>query len=185
MVITTSPLVKTYTLQEFWDLPEPKDRSKMELIKGVLYMSPPPEEIHDDVAAMLIGQIRDAIRDHGYNGRIYAPRAAIWIDDTYLEPDLMYLSDELRRSMPPKHRTSADLVVEITSPSSERYDRTTKADTYQAMRVREMWLVDPDKQTVEVRYFSAGASTVFASGDVVESRVLPEIDLPVSAIFVR
>ena len=42
MVITTSPLVKTYTLQEFWDLPEPKDRSKMELIKGVLYMSPPP-----------------------------------------------------------------------------------------------------------------------------------------------
>jgi hypothetical protein len=42
MVITTSPLVKTYTLQEFWDLPEPADHSKLELIKGVLYMTPPP-----------------------------------------------------------------------------------------------------------------------------------------------
>ena len=27
MVITTSPLVKTYTLPEFWDLPEPSDHS--------------------------------------------------------------------------------------------------------------------------------------------------------------
>ncbi len=183
MVITTSPLVKTYTLQEFWDLPEPKDHSKLELIKGVLYMTPPPDETHDDATAMLIENIRDAIRDHGYNGRIYAPRAAIWIDDTYLEPDLMYVSDELRRSMPPKHRTTADLIVEITSPSSECYDRTTKADTYEAMKVREMWLVDPDKQTVEVRYFRDRTSAVFTSGDVLKSKVLPEIDLPVSAIF--
>jgi Uma2 family endonuclease len=42
MVITTSPLVKTYTLQEFWNLPEPADHSKLELIKGVLYMTPRP-----------------------------------------------------------------------------------------------------------------------------------------------
>jgi hypothetical protein len=39
MVITTSPLVETYTLHEFWDLPEPPDRSKLELLKGVLYMT--------------------------------------------------------------------------------------------------------------------------------------------------
>jgi Uma2 family endonuclease len=40
--INTSPLVKTYTLEEFWQLPDPPDRSKLELIAGVLYMSPPP-----------------------------------------------------------------------------------------------------------------------------------------------
>ena len=34
MVITTSPLVKTYTLQEFWNLPEPADRAKLELSKS-------------------------------------------------------------------------------------------------------------------------------------------------------
>jgi len=48
MVITTSPLVKTYTLQEFWHLPEPADHSKLELIKGVLYMTPRPT-IHTTV----------------------------------------------------------------------------------------------------------------------------------------
>jgi hypothetical protein len=36
----TSPLVKTYTLEEFWELPEPPDHSKLELMAGVLYMTP-------------------------------------------------------------------------------------------------------------------------------------------------
>jgi Uma2 family endonuclease len=85
MVITTSPLVKTYTLQEFWDLPEPSDHSKLELIKGVLYMSPPPDEVHDDAVGNLNKHLQRAIDKCGYNGTIYSPRAALWIDDdTYL-----------------------------------------------------------------------------------------------------
>jgi len=47
--INTSPPVKTYTLEEFWQLPDPPDRSKLELIAGVLYMTPPPEYTHDHV----------------------------------------------------------------------------------------------------------------------------------------
>lgn len=35
--INTSPLVKTYTLEEFWQLPDPPE--ELELIAGVLYMS--------------------------------------------------------------------------------------------------------------------------------------------------
>ena len=38
--VNTSPLVKTFTLEEFWKLPEPPDRSKVELIAGVLYITP-------------------------------------------------------------------------------------------------------------------------------------------------
>ncbi len=47
--VNTSPLVKTCTLQEFWDLPEPPDHSKLELIAGVLYMTPPPGYTHSMV----------------------------------------------------------------------------------------------------------------------------------------
>src|SRR5438876_10071356 len=100
MVVTTSPLVKTYTLQEFWDLPEPQDHSKLELIKGVLYMSPPPGEIHDEAFGNLNKELVRAIDRAGYLGIIFAPRAALWIDDnTHLEPDLMYISHELRAQM--------------------------------------------------------------------------------------
>src|SRR6266496_4196896 len=100
MVITTSPLVKTYTLQEFWDLPEPDDRSKLELIKGVLYMTPPPGGPHNEVFGILNRELQRALDRDGYRGTIYAPRAAIWVDEnTSLEPDLMYISDELKAEM--------------------------------------------------------------------------------------
>ncbi len=77
MVVTTSPLVKTYTLQEFWELPEPGDHSKLELIKGVLYMSPPPAEIHDEAFNNLTKELVRTLDRAGYRGSIFAPRAAL------------------------------------------------------------------------------------------------------------
>ena len=183
-MITTSPLVKTYTLREFWALPDPADRSTLELIKGVLYMSPPPDGRHDEVFGNLNKQLQRAVDLHGYSGTIYAPRAALWIDDdTYLEPDLMYVSDELKERMIPGRRTRADIVVEILSPTTALYDRTTKSDTYHAMGVREMWLMDEESHEVEVRSFETDKVSVYAIGDVVRSEVLPTIEIPVSALF--
>jgi Uma2 family endonuclease len=184
MVVTTSPLVKTYTLQEFWDLPEPSDRSKLELIKGVLYMSPPPDERHSEVVGELSKHLQRAIDKCGYNGTVYMPRAAVWIDDnTYLEPDLMYISDELRKSFKPKHWTKADIVIEVLSKSTAIYDRKTKADTYRAMGVRELWLLDLDSKEIEVRSFEADSNAIFKSDSNLRSVVLPDIAIPVSTIF--
>ena len=78
MVVTTSPLVKTYTLQEFWELPEPGDHSKLELIKRVLYMSPPPAEIHDEAFNNLTKELVRTLDRAGYRGSIFAPRVALW-----------------------------------------------------------------------------------------------------------
>lgn len=184
MVITTSPLVKTYTLQEFWELPEPSDHSKLELIKGVLYMTPPPDFPHNEATANFLSQLHDAIKKCGYSGKLYTPRAALWIDDdTYLEPDIMYISAELKAQMEPRHWTRADIVIEIISPSSAVYDRKTKADTYRAMGIRELWLADTDTKEVEVRSFEAGTAAVYRSTDVLHSEVLPKIEIAVSSLF--
>lgn len=184
MVITTSPLVKTYTLQEFWDLPESSDHSKQELIKGVLYMTPPPNESHDEAFGNLNRELQRALDRCGYRGTVYSARAAIWIDDdTCLEPDLMYVSDELKAQMKPQHRTRADIAVEIISPSNANYDRRTKSDTYRAMGVQELWLVDTETKEVEVRSFEAGTSAVYTRPDTLRSEVLPKIEIPVSALF--
>src|ERR687895_537741 len=93
--INTSPLVKTYTLEEFWQLPDPPDRSKLELIAGVLYMTPPPGYTHDSVVKRLIRILTPFLIARKDKGSLYVPRAAIWTSpNTYLEPDLFYLSAE-------------------------------------------------------------------------------------------
>ena len=184
MEITTSPLVKTYTLQEFWDLPEPADHSKLELIKGVLYMTPPPDYPHNDAASNLNEKLIQELRRCGYSGRLFLPRTAIWANDnTYLEPDLMYLSAELQAQMNPRHWTKADIVVEVVSPSNAVYDRQTKSDTYRAMGVRELWLIDPGAMEVEVRSFESGKALLFKKGEKLRSEILPKVKIPVSALF--
>ena len=44
--VSFSPLLRRYTLEEFWELPDPEDRSHYDLIGGQLYMVPPPDPQH-------------------------------------------------------------------------------------------------------------------------------------------
>jgi Uma2 family endonuclease len=185
--INTSPLVKTYTLEEFWQLPDPPDRSKLELIAGVLYMSPPPEYTHDDVVRRLNRVLTLHLADTGDKGKLYVPRAAIWTSTrTHLEPDLFYVSAELEARLDRSHRDTADLVVEVISPGSAIYDRNTKADTYGALGVRELWLIDETEQIVEVRRQTGDGfdeGRVFSRGQQVESAVFPALKLSVEQLF--
>ncbi len=185
--VNTSPLVKTYSLEEFWAIPDPPDHSKLELIAGVLYMTPPSEYTHDNIVSRLVLALTAELTRLDFKGRLLTPRAAIWTSDrTHLEPDLFLLSKETEAKLEPKHRTTADLVVEVISPGSAIYDRNTKADTYAALGVRELWLVDQTNETVEVRELKGrryGEGRVFEKGDRMNSIVIRDLTVEVKRIF--
>lgn len=186
--ISFSPLVKQYTLEEFWALPEPGDRAHYELIKGNLFMVPPPDWPHGDFDARLKYSLFTFLNAHNRPGNVYHPREAIYTDNTYLEPDMMYVSNELTAKMG-KRRTSADIVFEYFSKSSATYDRTTKADTYLALGIQELWLIDSDNVTIEVRYrimhenSPAWQIVRYVKGDMAESRVLNGWRVSVDELF--
>jgi Uma2 family endonuclease len=185
--INTSPLVKTYTLDEFWQLPDPPNRSKLELIAGVLYITPPPEYTHDEIVTRLVRFLIPHLNATGDKGKLYLPRAAIWTGArTYLEPDLFYVSAETQARLDPTHRNTADLVIEVISPGSAIYDRNTKADTYGALGVRELWLVDESAETVEVRRQTGSGfdeGQTFARGEEIRSALFPDLRLLVERLF--
>ncbi len=185
--VSTSPLVKTYTLEEFWELPDPPDRSKLELIAGVLYMTPPPGYLHEDSVSRLIHLLADYIKTSGETGKLYVPRAGIWRKpNSWLEPDLFYVSAETQARMKPNYRTTADLVIEVITPGSAIYDRNTKADTYAALGVKELWLIDETSRLIEVRVLRGdrfAPSVVLESDDQMRSEVLPGFVVKVGAIF--
>ncbi len=185
--VNTSPLVKTYTLDEFWDLPEAPDHSKLELIAGVLYMTPPPGHTHDNAVSKLIRLLSEYLNKSGDAGTLYVPRAAIWTSaNTYLEPDLFYVSAETEARLNAERRTTADLVIEVISPGSAIYDRNTKADTYAALGIKELWLVDEVARTIEVRNPNGsgfGDGKVYHKDQKLESQVLRELHIDVRQIF--
>lgn len=188
--VSTSPLVKTYTLEEFWELPDPPDRSKLELIAGVLYMSPPPGYMHNNSASRLNRLLSEHLFKTGDKGALYFPRAGIVRGpNSWLEPDLFYVAAETQAySDPhyPNYKSMADLVIEIISPGSAIYDRNTKADTYAALGIRELWLVDEAAGIIEVRVLKGDRydpSVVFERDDHLRSTVFPDLEIRVGSVF--
>ena len=189
--VNFSPLLRRYTLEEFWALPEREDHARYNLIGGYLFMVPPPNPPHGDVASRMTRSLLKFLDTHNIEGDEHHPPEPIYIrgkGSTYLEPDMMYVSKELRQKMGTK-RTSADIVFEFLSRSTSVYDRTTKADTYLALGVRELWLIDPLTVTIELRHASkVGERLVweimkYSGGQHAESRVLKGYRVSVDDLF--
>ncbi|HZN06684.1 MAG TPA: Uma2 family endonuclease [Pyrinomonadaceae bacterium] len=184
--VNTSPLVKTYTLEEFWELPEPPDHSKVELIAGVLYMTPPPEKPHGRAVSRINRFLYEHLIKTGDKGTLYSPRTGVSVTpNTWLEPDLFYVSAETEARSASRYHTTADLVVEVISPGSAIYDRNTKADTYGALGVKELWLVDELSGSIEIRILKDERyeSHVFERDDQLRSTILPELEFRVGDVF--
>src|SRR5215217_615434 len=189
--INFSPLRRRYTLEEFWALPEREDHARYNLIGGYLFMVPPPNPPHGDVASRMNRLLVRFLEVNNNDGDVHFPPEPIYRHgdgSTYLEPDMMYVSRELRQKMGTK-RTSADIVFEFLSRSTSIYDRTTKADTYLALGVRELWLVDPVSAIIEVRHASTEEGSPvweiwrYPRGYNAKSRVLDGWEVSVDEIF--
>jgi Uma2 family endonuclease len=187
--VSTSPLVKTYTLEEFWELPEPPDHSKLELIAGVLYMTPPPGYLHNNAVSRLNLILADYLIKCG-GGRLFLPRAGIIRGpNSWLEPDLFYVAADTNAYADPKYpqyMSTADLVIEVISPGSAIYDRNTKADTYAALGVKELWLIDEASGIIEVRVLKDNRyapSVVLEREDTLKSTVLSGFEVRVEKVF--
>ena len=184
---TASPLVRRYTLEEFFALDEPRGGGHYELIAGVLYMVPPPSGPHHLVASRLNLAFAAYAAAHPNEYVLFVPRTPIWTAaDTYLEPDLFLVSAERLKTMDAGRLTTADLVVEILSPGSAMYDRTAKADTYAALGVAELWLVDLESRSIEQRVLRDGAwETIgtFGGAAPVTAQTFPGLAVTPATIF--
>jgi Uma2 family endonuclease len=83
---------------------------------------------------------------------------------------------------------TADIVIEVLSLSTEKYDKTTKADTYEALDIKELWLVDAEDKTIEVRENLSSNKkwekrVVYEMGDTLQSKVLEGFEFLIDEVF--
>ena len=84
-----------------------------------------------------------------------------------------------------------DLVVEVRSPSTWRYDTTIKFRQYEDSGVAEVWLVDTAAQTVLVYRRSTPQCASFdvaleiGAGETLTSPLLEDFQLDVTELFSR
>ena len=134
------------------------DDERWELIEGIAYnMSPAPAPRHQHLLAALSYQFFGGLQ--GTPCTVYpAPFDVRLTDDrnaaddavhTVVQPDLTVVCDSDK--MDERGCVGApDLVVEILSPSTAYKDQTAKLRLYERHGVREYWVVNPERESVQV-----------------------------------
>lgn len=135
-----------------WDKDE-----RIEIINGKIFMMAAPSRIHQEISGELFRQFANFLE--GKQCKVYpAPFGVRLFEqegddikdvDTLVEPDITVVYD---RSKLDKYgcKGAPDVVIEVLSPSSLRYDRLIKLNLYQQAGVREYWIVDPENRAVQV-----------------------------------
>ena len=187
--ITSSPVRLTY--RDLRRLPE--DGMRHELIDGEHYVTAAPRPKHQRVSGRLYLRFGTFLEEHPLGRVYYAPLDVVLTDFDCVEPDLLYVSREReQRQMTEDYLEGApDLVVEILSPSTKRFDQVVKHRLYERFGVSEYWIVDPEKETVLV-YRRDGDRLQLcaellrqggASVPVLSTPLLPGLAIPLDKIF--
>jgi Uma2 family endonuclease len=170
-------------LKEYLGGPEyPRHR---ELIWGVVREPPSPFAPHQRASTRIAALLDEHVRARDLGTVLAAPMDVVLDEHQALvvQPDVMFISHARGGIIRDFVWGAPDLVVEVASRWTTRYDRTTKLGWYHEYGVRECWLVDPDPRTVVVVSLQSGtASTSFRPDERVRSEVLPEF-APVAGEF--
>jgi Uma2 family endonuclease len=182
-IAQTSEEYYTYADYAKWDTAE-----RYELIDGVPHlMSPAPSPAHQEIVLRL-GMIFSAFLE-GKPCEVFISPIDVRLnagseDDTVLQPDILVVCDDSKiggKSI----NGAPDLVVEVLSPLSEKYDSGAKLDKYLDAGVRECWIINPEAHTARIYHGNDGAdiSRSYREADAVKSEVLNGLVVPLSKIF--
>ena len=163
----------------------PQSAHKSDLIEGVFVMASPASLDHATMQQFLITTLSNFVNTHRL-GMVLGENAAYRLnEDNVYQPDVSFLSNARLHLAGEVYVDGApDLAVEITSPSSRRYDAFEKRINYARAGVQEYWLVDPIERSVALYVLEqAQFVRVQPDNDRLASRVLPGYWLQLDWVF--
>ncbi len=178
----TEPEPRLFTWDDFILL---DDEDKRELIDGCLVEVEVPSREHEALVMMLgfflVGWTRQhggQVLSSGYKVRVGRNRGVM--------PDIQYFRADRDPPSGGLQEGAPDLVVEVISPSSERYDRKVKFEYYRAIGAPEYWLVDLQNRLL-TRYLLVQGQYIVAGHHDDTEVLVPEtfqgLEIPLAEVF--
>ena len=153
-------------------------------------MAPSPFRSHQQVVVNLILGIGNHLDANGIPGKLFAAPFDIHLSKhDVLCPDLSFFSKGSLHLLSERGAEGApDLAIEVISPSTARRDRKVKREIYARHGVKELWLVHPDSETIEIFDFAKRQDepvSVVENGThpAISTPLLPGLELLLSRVF--
>jgi Uma2 family endonuclease len=184
MSLSVPPRPHLLTKRDYYQLAELGPR--YELIEGELSMAPAPDRAHQHFAGNLYFLLRKYLEAQPV-GVVYQAPFDVELDEVNVyQPDLLLVRNE-RRSILTQHgaQGAPDLVVEVLSPKTARFDLGAKRQACLRSGTEELWIVDPVKNEVAI-YRRSDPQTpvlVLTLGNRLTSPLLPGFEPGVAEVF--
>lgn len=187
MTPTTAKQVR-WTVEDLEGFPD--NGNRYEIIDGELFVTRSPHWNHQKTAGAICTGLNLWSKQSGLGEAVMTP-GIIFSDSDHVIPDVVWISNERLADLLDEagHLTGTpELIVEVLSKTEKDRlrDQKTKLKLYSAQGVREYWIVDYQRQQVEIYRRDRGVLervlTLFAE-DELTSPILPEFCCRVGGLF--
>lgn len=137
----------TMTAEDYFVATEGDPRTQ--LIDGVVIVIEPKYR-HQRLVLLIGRRLLEWTESPSGFGLASIPTDVVIDDRNVFAPDVWWVADPARVSLDDPLQGSPDLVVEMRSPSTWRYDTGVKRRRYSETGVKELWLVDTVAESVLV-----------------------------------
>lgn len=186
----TIPQKERWTYADYLSLPP--DSSGCQIIRGELVMTPSPKRDHQWIIGRLFRLIDDHITRNDL-GDVYLAPFDVILDagspepENIVQPDILFVSKgRLAIITEANVQGAPDLVVEILSGSTARYDRVHKLKLYHEFGVKRYWIADAEAHTLEAFDLTEGAPRLIAShaeAETFKPDIFPGLEIPLGAVW--
>ena len=158
-----------------------------QVIEGDLVMSPSPNIYHQAIVTRICTLLMQFLEKKPLGEVLIAPLDVFLSEINVYQPDVIFVSNQ-RRSILTEQGLEGppDLVVEVLSPGTARFDKGSKRKVYARAGVEELWLVDAEARLIHVYQLTKDAETPAATYDeraVFTTSLLPGLHLKAASIF--
>jgi Uma2 family endonuclease len=157
------------TLEEYYNLEE----IKADYYEGNIVMSPASIQ-HERIIPRLIHNIY-LFLDKKNIGELFGSKLTIVLGKYHFEPDITFIGNENTGTFTENQFIGTpDLIIEIISKSTKKYDMVNKREIYRKYKVKEIWFVDYNDNKIIIDYLEEDSyiTKEFNIKDKISSRVL-------------
>ncbi|WP_035587870.1 Uma2 family endonuclease [Hippea jasoniae] len=175
-----------YSYHDYLNWP---DDERWEIINGTAYnMTPAPKVKHQRISWNIVAIFASHKKEFSQKGceAFSAPTDVVFNEFNIVQPDIFVVCDK-NKITEDNIKGAPDLIIEITSPSTEIKDRREKKQLYEKFGVGEYIIVFPDREYIERYFLENGiyqAPEIFNWDETVKLKTF-DIELKLWEIFER
>ena len=172
------------------------DDKRRELIDGFIHLMSAPVRIHARISARIFRRVDTFIEKKKGKCQIYYAPFDVRLplygskddDKIYdvVQPDICVICD-LSKLDDKGCIGAPDLIVEVLSPSTLKYDWNYKFNLYEAAGVREYWIVDPKAKMVNVFLLQPDGKydlgTIYECNQKAPVRIFDGLEIDLNELF--